>query len=89
MITLDTPIRMAVIELDDFTTTKSTGGVVVRIEEQKWTGSGRSSPFTHTWENDSDGSMKSGYTAVASETAKVGWIYTDKTHQLVDSNSSS
>jgi len=89
METLETPVRMAVVKLDDYATTASTGGVVENIAYKKWTGNGRSSPYTHAWENDSDGTVKSGYKAIPSETAQVGWIYTDKTNILVDSNSSS
>lgn len=88
METLETPVRMAVVKLDDYATTNSTGGVVENIAYKKWTGNDRSSPYTHAWEN-GDGTTKNGYLAIESETAQVGWIYTDKTNVLVNSNISS
>ncbi len=85
---LDTPKRMAIVKLDDYSTTHSTGGVVVEISNWHFEGSGRTSPCTNGYEND-NGTVKSGYLAIESATAQVNWIYTDKTHQLVDSNISS
>ena len=85
---LDTPKRMAIVKLDDYSTTHSTGGLVIEICNWHFEGSGRTSPHTNAYEDD-NGIMKSGYLAIESATAQVNWIYTDKTNQLVDSNISS
>jgi|688.fasta_scaffold33071_7 hypothetical protein len=83
---LETPVRMAVIKLDNYETTGSTGGVVEYIAYKRFTGEGRSSPYTNSYENDKTGIIKEGYLAIRSNTAEPGWIYTDKTNILLDSN---
>jgi len=85
---LDTPKRMAIIKLDNFATTHSKGGEVVDICNWHFEGSGRTSPHTNGYE-DNNGVIKSGYKAIESATAQIGWILTDKTQELVDSNISS
>mgnify|MGYP001181623288 FL=1 len=60
------------IQLDDYETTHSTGGVV--IEKQEIQG-------MLCLANGSDKVIKE-----CPDNVKVGWIYTDKTHQFVDSN---
>ena len=85
---LETPKRMAIVKLDDYDTTHSMGGEVIEISNWQFEGSGRTSPCTNAYEDD-NGNLKSGYKAIESATAQVGWILTDKTQQLVDSNISS
>ena len=87
--------RVAAVELDDFDTTHSNGGVVV------WVGDWHETAF---YEKPSVPENLRGpryglrpYENIegikiiknVSEDVKKGWILTDKTQQLVDSNSSS
>jgi NifU-like protein involved in Fe-S cluster formation len=70
--------KWALIELDDYSTTLSTGGVVVDVigEETmiKAKHSDKISAGTHK-------------IVSCSDDCKIGWILTDKTNQIVDSNS--
>ena len=81
--------RMAVIKLDP-EESLSTGGVVVDIVEW-WSVSearanGNAVPANY---GDDAGPYKNpyegmaGYKCIASETAQVNWIYTDKTNELI------
>ena len=72
----------AVVKKDDYETTASTGGVVV---------------MTYYWPEKASDRAYDVYNIEnmygpnhelipCTEECKIGWIYTDKTHQLVDSN---
>tara|TARA_A100001011_G_scaffold281346_1_gene291364 strand:+ start:333 stop:578 length:246 start_codon:yes stop_codon:yes gene_type:complete len=75
--------NFAIVKLDDYDSTASTGGIVERI--------------VYWPENDSDRELEiynlekvmgsSNYILVpCNDDCQEGWIYTDKSHQLVDSN---
>ena len=68
----------AIVRMDDYATTHSTGGVVIMIRYDKEDGMyGVDIPYT----------IPEGCQRIpCSEEVKPCWIYTDKTHQFVDSN---
>ena len=75
----------AVVKKDDYETTASTGGIVVSIKNWPENASDRTAkPY------DLELSFGAGHELVpCDENVQIGWIYTDKTHQFVDSNISS
>ena len=75
----------AVVKKDDYATTASTGGIVVSIKNWPENASDRTTkPY------DLESSFGAGHELVpCDENVQVGWIYTDKTHQFIDSNISS
>ena len=75
----------AVVKLDDYNTTHSTGGIVMGVKYWPENSSDRPGSIF-----DIEVSYGTGHELVpCDENVKVGWIYTDKTHQFVDSNISS
>lgn len=68
-----------VIQLDDFETTHSTGGVVIDVQPVSET------MLRSQWPTEKLGSDKI-IKECSDDDVKVGWIYTDKTHQIIDSN---
>jgi len=76
----------AIVKMDDFATTHSTGGVVVQIRFDPEDAIYRQSyavddPHTVPYK------IPEGCRRIpCTENVKIGWIYTDKTHQFVDSN---
>jgi len=72
----------AIVKLDDYNTTHSTGGVVVHVRyDEPDCQYGVDTPYA----------IPEGCKRIEcdNENCKPGWIYTDKTHQFVDSNVSS
>ena len=70
-------IKKAIIKLDDFKKTKSTGGIVVDTFDY-YVGAGNNVPYNIDNIN---------YIMInCPENCKIGWIYTDKTNFLIDSN---
>ena len=75
----------ALVELDDYATTHSTGGCVVKIY---WILPG--SPDMTPWTTDYDwssGNFKTVEITDSDDEVKIGWIYADKTGILRDQNS--
>ena len=75
-------INWAVIKLDDFVKTKSTGGIVVDIilAPENWKDFITYSTFINSL-------LEQGHIIVkCNDSVKKGWIYTDKTNIFVDSN---
>jgi hypothetical protein len=71
--------RYAIVKMDDFEKTKSTGGVVIMIRYDKEDGVyGVDIPYTIP-----EGCQR---ILCTNENVKEGWIYTDKTNIFVDSN---
>ena len=89
-------IRIVLIKLDDYSTTGSTGGVVLETRDfpsfNKNYAYFDSKYYIKTGEVSSMGDIfhtpKSGYIIIQTRnmSVKTGWIYTDKTNILVDSN---
>jgi len=72
----------AVVKLDDYNTTHSTGGVVMSVKY--WPESSSDRPGSIY---DIEACFGSGHELIpCGDDVKVGWIYTDKTHLFVDSN---
>jgi hypothetical protein len=70
----------AIVKMDDFNSTKSTGGVVMEIKY--WLKNESDRAFA-----DSMSHYPSNYQLIpCGENVKVGWIYTDKTNFFIDSN---
>ena len=89
-------IRIVLIKLDDYSTTGSTGGVVLETRDfpsfNKNYGYFSLEYYNRTGEISSNGDIlvepKPGYLIMQTRnmSVKPGWIYTDKTNILVDSN---
>ena len=71
--------KVVLIKLDDFETTKSTGGIVEVISDDN---------FANNYVYFSDKVNDKNYAIVKTnnDNVKVGWIYQDKTHVLRDPN---
>ena len=89
--------NIVLIKLDDYDTTHSTGGEVIGVVRMPYRANygyfGKENEYyEYTGEVDEDGGrlvrVKPGYKVITTtnENVKVGWIYTDKTNQLIDSN---
>ena len=82
--------KMALVKMDDFATTHSTGGVVERIitgdtELDTLAQSERSKPYEYAQEQIDNPDV---YKLInCGDDVEAGWIYTDKTNVFVDSNS--
>ena len=75
-------IKKAIVKLDDTNKTGSTGGVVVDILDFYPDMATNGSVFYNPYNIDNIN-----YKMInCSEKCKVGWIYTDKTNFLIDSN---
>jgi hypothetical protein len=72
--------KVVLIKLDDFATTKSTGGIVEAISEDN---------FANNYIYFSNKVNNKNYAIVKTDNdnVKMGWIYQDKTHVLRDPNS--
>ena len=75
----------AVVKMDDYKKTASTGGVVVDICYWPEREEDRQLPFRSLW--DINLKYGPGHKLIpCDENVKPNWIYTDKTHLFVDSN---
>ena len=74
--------NFAVVKLDDYDTTHSTGGIVMGVKNWPENASDRVGDI---W--DITVSYGSGHELIPCDSnVQIGWIYTDKTHLFVDSN---
>ncbi len=71
--------KVVLIKLDDFATTKSTGGIVEVVSDNT---------FADNYVYFSDKVNNKNYAIVRTnnDNVKAGWIYQDKTHVLRDPN---
>ena len=77
--------NFAVVKLDDYDTTHSTGGIVMGVKNWPENSSDRPGSIF-----DIEASYGSGHELIpCGDDVEIGWIYTDKTHLFVDSNISS
>ena len=72
--------KVVLIKLDDFTTTKSTGGIVEMVSDDN---------FANNYIYFADKVNNKNYAIVKTnnDNVKMGWIYQDRTHVLRDPNS--
>ncbi len=74
--------RMAVVKLDDYSTTGSKGGVVIAIVDWLKKGTTYADDRSITWKNAYEGIE--GVKCIASDEAQIGWILSDKEQLLYD-----
>jgi hypothetical protein len=87
--------RKALIKMDDYATTASTGGIVERIiitdtvlDEQTGLTDQAGNPLSNGYDYVGDKTEANGYKFIpCADEVQEGWIYQDKTGELRDPNS--